>query len=152
MENFKSVSERPKCAGRSLSPPSGTNRYPTPSVDSSPMHHVSNQMHFGNSTLWTLGEVVVAWYWLGRSLGSRPSEQSALEGGQVWKGWFRWMSGRWDVTLSFFFIVSFDCEMPDSTNERQKNKDVYNGLFKVYIKEEYWYIIGRVIYWTPGNT
>ena len=42
-----------------------------------------------------------------------------------------WLGGRWDVTLSFFFIVSFVCAITGSTAEGQKIKDIYNGLLKV---------------------
>ena len=41
------------------------------------------------------------------------------------------MSGRWDVILSFFFIVLFGCEIPISKTEGRKLKDMYNGLLKV---------------------
>ena len=41
------------------------------------------------------------------------------------------MSGRWDVTISFFFIVSFVCAIPGSMTEGQKLKDIYNELLKV---------------------
>ena len=41
------------------------------------------------------------------------------------------MSGRWDVTLSFFFIVSFVCAIPGSTKQGWKLKDIYNILLKV---------------------
>ena len=41
------------------------------------------------------------------------------------------MSGRWDVTLSFLFTVSFGYEIPGSRKEGRKLKDIYNGLLKV---------------------
>ena len=46
------------------------------------------------------------------------------------------MSGRWDVTLSFFLIVLFGCAILGSTTEGTKLMDIYNGLLKVKIKEE----------------
>ena len=41
------------------------------------------------------------------------------------------MSGRWDVTLSFFFNVYFGCVISGSTIEGCKLKYIYNGLLKV---------------------
>ena len=72
MKNVKARSERPKGAVRSFSPPSGQNRYPTPSGASFPMRPVSYWMQFDNSTLRPSGEAAVAGSGLGRSLGSRP--------------------------------------------------------------------------------
>ena len=70
----------------------------------------------------------------GRLLGIDPLEQGRLrrrkrmEGG-IWM--YEWMSGRWDVTLSFFFMVSVGCAILGSTTEGKKRKDIYNGLLKV---------------------
>ena len=44
---------------------------------------------------------------------------------------FGWMSGRWDVTVYFSFIVSFGCAVPGSTIEVRKLKDIYNELLRV---------------------
>ena len=41
------------------------------------------------------------------------------------------MSSRWDVTLSFFFIVSFGCAINIIKAEIRKRKDIYNELLKV---------------------
>ena len=62
------------------------------------------------------------------------------------------MSGRWDVTLFYLFIVSFGCAIPGSKTEVRKLKDIYDGLLELQIKEEDRDIRGRVIYWTSVNT
>ena len=72
MENFKAKSERPKGSGRSLSPPPGTNRYPTPSGASSTTRPVYDHMQFSNCTIRTSGEAAVAGYRPGKSLVSIP--------------------------------------------------------------------------------
>ena len=41
------------------------------------------------------------------------------------------MSGRWDITLSFLFIVSFGWAISGSKAEVRKLKDIYNGLSKL---------------------
>ena len=82
--NSKSGSERPKGVGRSFSTPPGKNRDPTPSGDSSLTCPVSDQIQFGDFTIWTSGEAVVAGYGLGQSLGlspqNRPLEKADDEG------------------------------------------------------------------------
>ena len=72
MGNLKPGSERPKVAGRGLSPPSGPNQDTTPSRSSSPMRTISNEMQFGNCTLWPSGEAAVAGSRSDQSLGSSP--------------------------------------------------------------------------------
>ena len=42
-----------------------------------------------------------------------------------------WLGGRWDVTISFLFIVSFGCATTGSAAEGPKPKDTQNGLLKV---------------------
>ena len=78
MENVKSRPEHPKGAERGLSPPPGTNQYPTPPGVSYPMRPVSDHMQFGNHTLWPSGEAAVTGSGLGRSLGLIP-RNSPLE-------------------------------------------------------------------------
>ena len=84
MENLKPGSERPKVAGRGLSPPSGPNQDTTPSRSSSPMRPISNEMQFGNCTLWPSGEAEVVGSGLGHSLVSiphnRPLEKTEEDG------------------------------------------------------------------------
>ena len=84
MENVKARSELPKCAGRSFSPTSGPDRYPTPSRDSFPMRPLSYWMQFDNRTLRPSGEASEAGSGLGRSLGSiplnRPLEKADKDG------------------------------------------------------------------------
>ena len=71
-----------------------------------------------------------------RGLGWYSHWDLALGTGQLrrltrMKGGFGWMSGRWDVTLPIFFIVSFGFSIPVIMTEGQKIKDIYNGLLKV---------------------
>ena len=56
VENVKAGSERPKGSQRSLSPPSGPNRGPTPSGDYSPIRPVSDWMQFRNHILQPSGK------------------------------------------------------------------------------------------------
>ena len=45
------------------------------------------------------------------------------------------MSGRWDVNLSFFFIVSFGCTMPGSMKHRCElpgNYPVFTVVMVIY--------------------
>ena len=66
------------------------------------------------------------WY---QSIGTcRLRRRKRTEGG-IWVD--AWLGGRWDVTLYFFFIVSFGCAITSSTAEGQKLKYIYNGLLKV---------------------
>ena len=63
------------------------------------------------------------------------------------EGWMDyWLGGIWDVTLSFFCIVSFGCATPISMTEGPKLKDTQNGPLKVYIKDEERDTRGRVMY------
>ena len=84
VENFKAGSERLEDAGRSLSPPPGSNWDPTPSAASSPTHPVSDWMHFRNRALRTSGEAEVAGSGFGRSLEpshrNRPLEKADEDG------------------------------------------------------------------------
>ena len=41
------------------------------------------------------------------------------------------LGGIWDVTLSFLFVVSFYCAIPENTTEGQKVNNIHNGLLKV---------------------
>ena len=66
------------------------------------MRPVSDWMHFGNSTIWPSGEEVVAVSGSGRSLGYSPWNRLLEKADENGWGGVGWMSGRWDVTLSFF--------------------------------------------------
>ena len=85
VENVKAGSELPEGAGRSLSPPSGLNRYPAPSGDSSPMRPVYAWMNFGNHNIRISGESEVTGSGSGRSLVSshwnRPLEKAEKDRG-----------------------------------------------------------------------
>ena len=69
--------------------------------------------------------------WVGAIIRINNSELATRGGGKGWKEGFGWMSGRWDVTLYFFFIVSFDFSIPGIMTEGRKLKDIYNGRLKV---------------------
>ena len=47
--------------------------------------------------------------WVAEVIEIKPLEQAAWEDRKGWKGGFGWMSGKWDVTIYFSFIVSFGC-------------------------------------------
>ena len=53
---------------------------------------------------------------------------TSMEGG-IWID--EWLGGRWDVTISLFFIVLFGCEISVSMTEVWKLKDIHDGLLKV---------------------
>ena len=71
-KNFKAVSERPKGAGNSLSPPPGANRDPTPSGTSFPICTISNRIQVGDLNLWPSEEAAVTGSGSGQLLRSRP--------------------------------------------------------------------------------
>ena len=64
-----------------------------------------------------------------QALGTGRSRSRMRMEGRIWVD--EWLGGRWDVTLSFFFIVLFGCATSGSMTEGQKLKDVHNGLLNV---------------------
>ena len=79
----------------------------------------------GRQRWWGL---VQGGYWDQALRTGRSRRQTRMEGG-IWVD--EWLGGRWYVTLSFFFIVSFRCEINGSMIEEWKLKDIYNGLLKL---------------------